>query len=98
MTAAIPFRALKSEWMADPHFRDAYAEADLAIKLGIKVRELRSAMNLSVRELARLAGVSAAAVEKLELGSPDVRLVTVTRISKALGTRLVFELVPESAA
>lgn len=98
MSRGASFDALKAEWFTDPEFERAYQEADVALRLGKRVRELRCAQNLSQAKLARLASIPAAAVARVELGSPDIRLQTIARISQVLGMTLVLDLVPSSAA
>ncbi|MGI3430892.1 helix-turn-helix domain-containing protein [Providencia stuartii] len=54
------------------------------IKIGQKVRLLRQARNLSLNELARLSGISKAALSKLESGDSNPRVDTLEAIAIAL--------------
>lgn len=53
-------------------------------KIGQKVRLLRQARNLSLNELARLSGISKAALSKLESGGSTPRIDTLEAIAIAL--------------
>ncbi|MCW2256466.1 transcriptional regulator with XRE-family HTH domain [Providencia alcalifaciens] len=53
-------------------------------KIGQKVRLLRQARNLSLNELARLSGISKAALSKLESGGSNPRIDTLEAIAIAL--------------
>jgi transcriptional regulator with XRE-family HTH domain len=53
--------------------------------LGIRLRELRRERNLTAREVAKRAGVSAAYLSRLENGKVSPTVATLTRIVKAIG-------------
>jgi len=52
---------------------------------GDRLRELRAAAELTQRELARLAGTSAAAISNFEAGNNSPTLGTLVRLADALG-------------
>lgn len=51
----------------------------------MKLREIRAKKLLTVRELARKAGVSEAALFKIERGEHAPSLTTIRKLSEALG-------------
>ncbi|MCL6516676.1 helix-turn-helix transcriptional regulator [Alicyclobacillus sp.] len=56
--------------------------------LGTRLKKLRLARNLTVRELAQRAGVSVSYVYAIEAGSRGHNLVKLQRIADALGVPL----------
>ncbi len=59
-----------------------------------KLREIREAQGMSQRRLAGLAGITQAALFRLETGETDPRLSTLRQIAKALGVT-VGEIIGE---
>jgi transcriptional regulator with XRE-family HTH domain len=56
--------------------------------LGVRVRALREAMSMSLRELAERSGVSAPMLSQVERGETSPTLQVATRIAKGLELRL----------
>ena len=74
----------------------AYAEAQLAVEVGERIRAAREAARLSQRELAERMGTSQAAVARLEGGGVGATLTTLHRVAVALGMELTVELRPSA--
>jgi ribosome-binding protein aMBF1 (putative translation factor) len=77
--------------------RDAEDEGDQArlerdYALGLRVRELRSNQGWTLEELARRAGVSVDAVERVELGALEGNLTEVQQICVALNADLEIRI------
>ncbi len=53
--------------------------------MGLRLRALREKRGLSVRGLAKMAGVQFSTVHRIETGKMSPRLVTLTKLAKALG-------------
>ena len=60
-----------------------------------RLREIREAQGMSQRRLADLAGITQAALFRLETGETDPRLSTLRQIAKALGVT-VGEIIGET--
>ena len=60
-----------------------------------RLREIREAQGMSQRWLADLAGITQAALFRLETGETDPRLSTLRQIAKALGVT-VGEIIGET--
>jgi transcriptional regulator with XRE-family HTH domain len=91
--AAFTGRVIVSRSSSAPPARAASAIADrLALTLGVAIREERISRQLSLRELARRAGISAAAVVNVEAGR-RAGLQTYARVVHALGMDLEAGLV-----
>ncbi|KDN87357.1 XRE family transcriptional regulator [Kitasatospora cheerisanensis] len=75
------------------------AGADLSARIGLRLRELRTARGLSLSELARRSGVGKATLSGLESGLRNPTLETLYALTTALGLPLSSALhEPEAAA
>ena len=52
--------------------------------MGIRIRELRERAGLSLRELAKQAGVDFSTIHRIERGDESPRLATQEKLAKAL--------------
>ncbi|HEY4279083.1 MAG TPA: XRE family transcriptional regulator [Conexibacter sp.] len=64
------------------------ADASTVATIGARVRALREAMDLSLRDLAERSGVSAPMLSQVERGETSPTLQVATRIAKGLDLRL----------
>ncbi|MBI3649738.1 MAG: helix-turn-helix domain-containing protein [Acidobacteria bacterium] len=64
--------------------------------LGAKVRELRGAANLTIKELAGRAGLSLRFVNQLEAGQGNISVAGLARVASALGRPLADLLPPKN--
>ncbi|MFK0191919.1 helix-turn-helix domain-containing protein [Kitasatospora sp. NPDC090308] len=77
----------------------ASASAGLSARIGLRLRELRTARGLSLSELARRAGLGKATLSGLEAGTRNPTLETLYALTTALGLPLSAALqAPEQAA
>ena len=77
-------RAPKEFEMQDPHSLAGKREGNLEIAIGREVREFRRKLDMTVAELARLAGMSAGMLSKIENGMTSPSLDTLKSLSTAL--------------
>jgi len=75
---------------ADPAFAHElrHREMEEARRIGLRLRALREDKNLSQRDVANLAGMSAPQLSKIESGSFDLRVSTVQSLLRAMGASL----------
>lgn len=78
--------------MSGPALADEHA---LAVRTGAAIRTLREKSELSMRELARRAGISQPFLSQLERGQNMPSMVTVYRLAEALGV-MPGDLLPAS--
>jgi transcriptional regulator with XRE-family HTH domain len=57
---------------------------DLIASIGLRVAELREALDLTQQELADLAGMQLKDYQRIELGKRNITLVTLVRVADAL--------------
>ena len=72
------------EFGQDPHALGGGRESNLELSIGREVREFRKKINMTVAELAKLAGLSAGMLSKIENGMTSPSLATLQSLSRAL--------------
>jgi ribosome-binding protein aMBF1 (putative translation factor) len=78
-------------------YRDGYAEAERAYRIGAAVRERRLALGLSQTELAARADMTQPALSRLEAGGVIPTIPLLGRITAALDADLIVEISPHAA-
>jgi transcriptional regulator with XRE-family HTH domain len=66
---------------------DPLSDAALAARIGAAITALRQQANLSMRELARRAGISQPFLSQIERGASTPSVITTYRLAGALGVR-----------
>lgn len=72
------------EFGQDPHALHGGREGSLEISIGREVRDFRKKIDMTVAELAKLAGLSAGMLSKIENGMTSPSLATLQSLSRAL--------------
>ena len=63
---------------------------DIRLKIGERIKDLRKEKNMSIRELAELAGINKSTIVNLEAGRFDARLDTLHQIASVFGKEINF--------
>ena len=88
------FQSRLREDIKDPEFKKHYQEERQALKLAMKIAELRDQKGLSQQELAKLMGTSQQAISRIESGAYEgFTLKTLEKIAEATGMRVKIEFV-----
>ena len=88
------FKSRLQEDIKDPEFKAYYQEERQALKLAMKIAELRNQKGLTQQELARLMGTSQQAISRIESGEYEgFTLKTLEKIAEATGMRVEIEFV-----
>ena len=88
------FQSRLREDIKDPEFKKHYQEERQALKLAMKIAELRNQKGLSHQELAKLMGTSQQAISRIESGEYEgFTLKTLEKIAEATGMRVKIEFV-----
>ncbi|KAF0154631.1 MAG: transcriptional regulator [Syntrophaceae bacterium] len=88
------FQSRLREDIKDPEFKTHYQEERQALKLAMKIAELRDQKGLSQQELAKLMGTSQQAISRIESGEYEgFTLKTLEKIAEATGMRIKIEFV-----
>ncbi|MBI3659121.1 helix-turn-helix transcriptional regulator [Candidatus Acetothermia bacterium] len=77
----------------NPEFRKAYEEGLEALRVGVKVAQLREKLGLTQTQLAAMLHTSPSVISRIENGE-NVELKTLQKIAQALNAKLKIELVP----
>ena len=88
------FRNRLREDFKDPEFKTHYQEEKQALKLAMKIAELREKKGLSQQQLAELMGTSQQAISRIESGEYEgFTLKTLEKIAAATGMRIKIDFV-----
>jgi DNA-binding XRE family transcriptional regulator len=88
------FQSRLWEDIKDPEFKAHYQEERQALKLAMKIAELREKKGLSQQQLAKLMGTSQQAISRIESGEYEgFTLKTLEKIAEATGMRVKIEFV-----
>jgi len=88
------FQSQLREDIKDPEFKAHYQEERQALKLAMKIAELREKKGLSQQQLARLMGTSQQAISRIESGEYEgFTLKTLEKIAEATGMRVKIDFV-----
>ena len=88
------FQSRLKEDIKDPEFKAHYEEEKQALKLAIKIAELREKKGLSQQQLAKLMGTSQQAISRIKSGEYEgFTLKTLEKIAEATGMRVKIEFV-----
>lgn len=88
------FRSRLREDFKDPEFKTHYQEEKQALKLAMKIAELREKKGLSQQQLAELMGTSQQAISRIESGEYEgFTLKTLEKIAAATGMRIKIDFV-----
>lgn len=88
------FRNRLREDFKDPEFKTHYQEEKQALKLAMKIADLREKKGLSQQQLAELMGTSQQAISRIESGEYEgFTLKTLEKIAAATGMRIKIDFV-----
>jgi len=88
------FQSRLRDELKDPEFKAHYQEERQALKLAMKIAELREKKGLSQQQLAKLMGTSQQAISRIESGEYEgFTLKTLEKIAEATGMRVKIEFV-----
>ena len=88
------FKSRLRDELKDPEFKAQYQEEKQALKMAMKILELREKKGLSQRQLAKLMGTSQQAISRIESGEYEgFTLKTLEKIAEATGMRVKIEFV-----
>ena len=79
-----PGNAVGGDEFQDPHAPAQSPESSLEAAIGTQVREFRQKLDMTVVELAKVAGLSAGMLSKIEHGLTSPSLGTLQNLAKAL--------------
>src|SRR5262249_33128429 len=78
----------------DPRWDTAYAEADLEVRLALKIAKLRERAHLNQKQLAKAIGTTQSGVSRIEHGEQNLTIGTLQKIAKAVGSQVFIDFRP----
>jgi transcriptional regulator with XRE-family HTH domain len=82
------------EELKDPEFKAHYQEERQALKLAMKIAQLREKKGLSQQQMAKLMGTSQQTISRIESGEYEgFTLKTLEKIAAATDTKVQIEFV-----
>jgi DNA-binding XRE family transcriptional regulator len=90
----VDFKDLKTELLEDLEAKKHYDSLKPRYTLIAALIARRNELNLSQRDLAGLTGLKQPAICRLESGSGDVTLDTLSKVSRALGLEISLTEIP----
>lgn len=88
MRAYTSFKEHKKEALRDPKVKATYDALEPEFKLAVSMIDARRAQKLTQEELAQKAGVTQNTIARLESGTNNPTIATVSRVASALGKEL----------
>ena len=82
------FEEHKKEALKDPEFKAAYDALEPEFKMAKRMIDARLAKKLTQEQLAKKAGVTQNTIARLESGTNNPTIATVSRVASALGREL----------
>lgn len=78
-----------ADWLRDNHYDKVLPDPiDIRKQIGNRIRDLRTSQNLSMQQLADMAGITKANVCNIEAGKYSVGLDVLHKVATALGVKI----------
>ena len=78
-----------ADWLRENHYSKAMPEPEnIRLRIGLRIKELRTAQSLSQQQLADMAGVTKANICNIERGAYSVGLDVLNKIATALNAEI----------
>ncbi|MCP4372394.1 MAG: helix-turn-helix domain-containing protein, partial [Deltaproteobacteria bacterium] len=76
----------------DTEFADGFEVGYANFKIGVMLRQARKAAGMTQEEVAQQLSTTKSAISRIENHAEDIRLSTLNRYAKAVGTNLQIKL------
>jgi len=88
MKAYKSYKEYKKEALKDPELKAEYDALEPEFKMALSMIDARVAKKLTQEELAKKAGVTQNTIARLESGTTNSTIGTISRVASALGKEL----------
>lgn len=75
-----------------PGWKEAYAKADIEVRLAIAIVKARERAQLTQTQLAKAIGTTQSAISRIERADQNLTLETLSKIAAALNCELIVQL------
>ncbi|OGR97245.1 MAG: hypothetical protein A2016_03345 [Elusimicrobia bacterium GWF2_62_30] len=76
----------------DPQWAEAYAKADIEVRLAIQIARAREKAKMTQSQLARAVGTTQSVISRIERANQNLTVKTLSRIAAVLHATLVIQL------
>ena len=90
--AGIPLDEVFAGAESDPRWKEAYAKADIEVRLALQIARARAKAKLTQGQLARAVGSTQSVISRIEAGNQNLTVRTLAKIAAVLHTALIIQL------
>ena len=76
----------------NPRWKEAYAEADIEVRLALEIAKARIKARMTQGELAKSVGTTQSVISRIEAGNQNLTIRTLAKIAATLHTALIIHL------
>ena len=90
--AGVPLDEVFAGSEKDPRWKEAYAEADIEVRLALQIAKARAKAGMTQGQLAKAAGTTQSVISRIEAGNQNLTVRTLSKIAAILHTALIIQL------
>lgn len=90
--AGIPLDEVFAGSEKDPRWKEAYAKADIGVRLALQIAKARAKARLTQGQLAKAVGTTQSVISRIEAGNQNLTVRTLSKIAAVLHTALIIQL------
>lgn len=76
----------------NPRWKEAYAEADIEVRLALQIAKARAKARMTQGQLAKAVGTTQSVISRIEAGNQNLTVRTLSKIAAVLHTALIIQL------
>ncbi|OIO05011.1 MAG: hypothetical protein AUJ51_00735 [Elusimicrobia bacterium CG1_02_56_21] len=76
----------------DPRWAEAYAKADIEVRLALQIAKAREKARMTQGQLAKAVGTTQSVISRIEAGNQNLTVRTLSKIAAVLHTALIIQL------
>ena len=92
--AGIPLDEVFAGAEKDPRWKEAYAAADIKVRLALEIAKARTKARMTQGQLAKAVGTTQSVISRIERANQNLTIQTLAKIANALHTPLTIHLRP----
>ncbi|MBI5743026.1 MAG: helix-turn-helix transcriptional regulator [Elusimicrobia bacterium] len=90
--ASISLDEVFAESEKDPRWAEAYAKADIEVRLALQIAKARQRARMTQGQLAKAVGTTQSVISRIECGNQNLTINTLARIAAVLHATLLIQL------
>lgn len=90
--AGIPLDEVFAGAEKDPSWKEAYAKADIEVRLALQIAKARAKARLTQGQLAKAVGTTQSVISRIEAGNQNLTVRTLSQIAAVLHAALIIQL------